>query len=173
MSALSRRRSDTAFAHEKQANDKKKKAPGKVFRRDARDTLPRQPALPPAPQSKQGRTIMLKTLTIAAIVLAAAAATAPAQAGLRGISVNGPSRAGIAINGPSRAGIALNGTQRHCIQSNGTSINGSAQASPVAPDASGMRVLTLRPPSGPALMRRRTGAPLPAPVLQIAPRSAI
>jgi hypothetical protein len=67
---------------------------------------------------------MLKTLTIAAIALATAAATAPAQAGLKGLSTNGPSRQGIQLNNPS--------------------INGHTQAGPVALDASGMRVLTIR-----------------------------
>jgi hypothetical protein len=74
-------------------------------------------AMPP-PQSKHRKVTMLKTLTIAASVLAAAA-IAPAQAFI-------PS--GIQLNGPN--------------------LTGSLPASAVTVDPAGLRVVALRLPSG-------------------------
>jgi len=77
------------------------------------------------------KKLVAVALSVIGGTVAVPAAITPAQAHLLGISLNGPHLAGIALNGPSANGTALPGV--------------------VAPDASGMRILTVRMPSGATL----------------------
>lgn len=82
--------------------------------------------------------MLTKTLTIAAIALTAAVAATPANAG--GVW-NGAKMNGVADNGARMNGGTYNG-----IFPNGRSVQGAATTGAVAPEASGMRVLTIELP---------------------------